>query len=124
MKQFTQLLNRSLSHVGVSSTVLFITPGRHFTVGHRLTMTITMPHPINQPAFIGPDDFAFEARFSGPTVDHAVMLRPGDLLDMKQWSPLVLWPVAVDVDIDTRQVQSIALKMVAMDESVLFINQV
>ena len=120
MKQYTQLLNRQLSHDGESSSITYIKLGDSLTVGLNLTMSFTIPHQSGQPIFIGPDDFALKAHIVSPTFEHSVMLLPGTMLHMKQWSPMVLWPVAVDVDIKTRYINSLAIKLVALDASVLF----
>lgn len=119
MKQYTQLLNQQLSHDGESSTLTYIELGQSFKVGLNLTMSFTIPHQSGQPIFIGPDGFALRAHIVSPTFEHSVMLLPGTMLHMKQWSPLVLWPVAVDVDIKTRHINSLAIKLVALDASVL-----
>ena len=113
----TQLLNLGQDYPGFSRRLVKSELGTSLMLAEDLSLSFYIPRETNRERFADPDDFELEVAIDTPKIQRRLLLHANEKILMSE-APLVIWPVAVDIQLPMRYVRSITLKVMATDPRV------
>jgi hypothetical protein len=116
-KSYLQLVNSCLNRNNRTPgfTVQFL-PGKAVSIDTGLTLAFFIPRQLGSEVFpVDHHDFLLEAVMESRHTSNTIVMHHGDCIELRD--RLLIWPVAFDIDIHSRQVRNILTRIAPLDPS-------